>query len=1596
MVKPRLFKSSHINKFFSIFLLFTIATTNVLYPAVVIAQDLESPVEENSVVLDTSEDILDEGIQTNIFEEEEQAAPEFTFEDGIYTVNKVEAKEYIYPDNENVRVKFTNVTEEGNLVIKKVALTNEEKTELNTTDDYGWDISSTMSNGSFTYDLTLPNTQGNDVQVMYSENGNDFTNLENEIVSNNLVTIKGLDHFTTYVVTTPPVLTGTACVTAGATVGLGCFDTIQAAVTAAASGDTILVKAGIHTVTSQLIINKDLTIVGEDETTTIIVPGFNTASTGDARGLFLVNNNANVNISNITIDGTGFDVYQTFRVNSANTFNLSDATIKNIDYPGYTAFGIALMNTNGTIQNVSMSNIKRVGAIVFGTSNYTFDNYTYEGKGDGDWLDYGIELGGGGNADIQNSYIYNCRGIASSDGSTSGAILATTYYGTGTGANIEYSNFENNSTAILVGYGSSDTSVVTAHHNSLGTNDFAVSTTGPQVDATNNGWGTSKESEIQNLIDGDVLYNPWYGQNVSSSLTVNEYFDNGIYYVKDLLNFNLSAQPVYGQHLITGLWGYNEATGSRDNSRYIGWQTTNPDRDDIVNEDNTWNMVTDHWMGSNAPGTEITEGDYLLWTERYYDEGGYVSGSTIKERVTVDKTRPTGSIDTPADGTRTNGTITVSGHVEDALSGIAKVEVRLRNFPGNTFRTDWVEATIDSNGDYTVDIDTTTLPEDDYEVAVVAYDNVGNNKWLWRRPVVAVDRTAPSAPTGLQIIDHEGTVLGCRGITNNRNIKIDWSNNPETDLAYYILDLKDKDNHKQLTVSEYNARIRNLDGLYTYKIRATDLAGNTSPASEWCAVILDRVAPTGEIKGIKYDKADIENFITNDNTPKLYGSYADNIEVANVNIELYGQSYMPQYTGGIWISPNFGPIPDGTHTATLTITDAAGNETVVTQDIIIDTMAPIASYKHYDNGTEITDSLAYVKGINQLTFTGKYFDNDPSSGLLQDSYVIFEAQDDGSFKFSHNGKKSFCSWRKAPNLLSISGTSFVQTTPVEFTNCIATLPDGEYYMAHQVYDTATRKDIPSITQFRDVLGLHFIVDTVAPDTTITSPTDDTYVKGIVDLKGTVIEDNLLRYYYKVSGPENVTSKTVYKDTGFTDMTFYTWDTTNYQDGEYEIKLSARDKAQNKDTGSTNIIHLNIDNTKPEILAVEDQNLFEGDDLPTDVLTTATDNNEVVKLYYEANNVDFGSTGLQEVTPTTATNNWEINVSDLVIDGINSYLGTTLTKVDTSVLPEGDYNFTYYVMDIAGNQSPEQTFTVTINNIAPEATLGANTTDALTDENVTFTASFTDPSDIGQTTPDDSNWTYTLNYGNGVSVSGTVSNTGQIGTFTHSYPGAGTYTAFLKVCEDSLLDGEGICNTSEIIITATAPEVLGAQDTAVRATGSVVTLGTGGGFGVEEQNEEEEEETPTDENAEVKGTQSCENPKKISGYVYIDKNNNDKKDTDEKIFSDVRVTIYSEDEDGNKTYTKTLTTNSEGYWETYVCNGEYKISVNSEDLPKNYDLETEDVLGVSITDTTDEANININVVDNRNFLQKNWIWILLAVSGLTLTGYLVIASRKDQY
>lgn len=112
---------------------------------------------------------------------------------------------YTAPQNDDVVVKFTKLPDNpGVLTIQEVKLTAEQQQDLGAVSDTAYDISSTMENGSFRYNLTLPKpADAKDVSVVYAEttgdlgDAQDVTQQKQEEAT--AVTITGLNHFTIFV-----------------------------------------------------------------------------------------------------------------------------------------------------------------------------------------------------------------------------------------------------------------------------------------------------------------------------------------------------------------------------------------------------------------------------------------------------------------------------------------------------------------------------------------------------------------------------------------------------------------------------------------------------------------------------------------------------------------------------------------------------------------------------------------------------------------------------------------------------------------------------------------------------------------------------------------------------------------------------------------------------------------------------------------------------------------------------------------------------------------------------------------------------------------------------------------------------------------------------------------------------------------------------------------------------------------------------------------------------------------------------------------------------------------------------------------------------
>ncbi|MHB8856802.1 MAG: hypothetical protein ACYC6K_09315 [Bellilinea sp.] len=312
----------------------------------------------------------------------------------------------------------------------------------------------------------------------------------------------------------------------------GCtYTTIQAAVTAAVAGDTINVAAGTYIEAGQIVINKNLSIVGADRATTIVKPAGDAVGAGDSGSFILVSDGVTLNLSGVTIDGTGRQIQQGIRYNGSGA--VDNVIVQNITATGNVGTAISQGNTNTaartlSVTNSTLTNYGRGGIQAdkgTGTSTVTITGNTITGKGTGDHHDYGIYIEGGASASISGNTITNNRGTAT--GSNSAAIVAGTSTASGTTTTITSNTLFNNATAIVVGYDGVNPPSVTAKSNQITGNDYAITTTTPAVDGSPNWFGSITGPAVGAIVGNNVVSSPWCGA-VDCSFTVTKNADGAL------------------------------------------------------------------------------------------------------------------------------------------------------------------------------------------------------------------------------------------------------------------------------------------------------------------------------------------------------------------------------------------------------------------------------------------------------------------------------------------------------------------------------------------------------------------------------------------------------------------------------------------------------------------------------------------------------------------------------------------------------------------------------------------------------------------------------------------------------------------------------------------------------------------------------------------------------------------------------------------------------------------------------------------------------------------------------------------------------------
>lgn len=310
------------------------------------------------------------------------------------------------------------------------------------------------------------------------------------------------------------------------------YGTIQAAIAAASAGDTIQVASGSYVETGQIVVDKNLAIVGAGKSATVIKAGADTGASGDARGWWFVQQGVAFDLSGATLDGNGYMISQGIR--HLGTGTIDDARFTAMTYgPASSYAGAAVVASGGVgavdVSDSTFDNIGRIGVVYYGAGTTgTYTRNTYTGKGVGDWLDYAVEVGAGGVATVSDSTITNCGGTAEVDLSPSAAIFASTYRGAGTQATVTGCTITDNNVGITIGILENDTTVLHAHGNTIANNAWGADNWGSGVfDGTGNWWGdasgphndTTNPYGAGNDAWDTVIFNPWSNTSANTSKT---------------------------------------------------------------------------------------------------------------------------------------------------------------------------------------------------------------------------------------------------------------------------------------------------------------------------------------------------------------------------------------------------------------------------------------------------------------------------------------------------------------------------------------------------------------------------------------------------------------------------------------------------------------------------------------------------------------------------------------------------------------------------------------------------------------------------------------------------------------------------------------------------------------------------------------------------------------------------------------------------------------------------------------------------------------------------------------------------------------------
>lgn len=1282
--------------------------------------------------------------------------PVWESENGVYTYNRELTVNSRLSTEElpGVSIVFTKLPEiPGTLTIKKITTTEIVNSVGQVTAAY--EISSSMTNGTFEYELTLPKSSGKS-SVQYSEDsGKSFQSAQTEAIADNSITIKA-DHFTLFVVVIPANVATSLCVSAAP----NCYTTIQAAINAAANGDTITVDNG--TFTENITINKELTINGSGNSTsgTVLKKSTNTPvvtittsnvtlrnmriTPVEVAGIQVTSNISNLVIDSVNVIGStptsateneiGLKIWMNVSVSG---LTITNSQFNNGHYGIYFAKNPTgaspAPDTTSNVTNVSVtdstfSNNAFKGIYVEKLSSATFTNITASNNGlnktsglsaNNAGIDVNLKNGNYSNITFNNPTVTgNGLGVTQGKGiaikgrnDTAGYGLNTTTLSTVTinGGTIT----GNGGTAaggggISIGNNVSNLTINNATisgNNNYGLSNWTTTVNGDptstvMIDARYNDWGTPTGPLDSIATDGSIsTSNAGTGNAVFGKVNYHPWV--GLDITAPAITFNGFRDLPNASYSTTNPI---KACGSYNNTGFIAWEWT------LTNLEA--NPVTYRYTiisGPTAVGYTATttnthyhggipmQGTYVV-SVYGTDTAGNV-GSAVQCSITYDATAPAAPVITAPTGDYYRTTpIYNAWTIPTDASGIQQYRIEYAYDDGHSFSGGPYRTSTTNFRNHTPAIS----EQGGVQFRVQAIDNAGNyGAWsTWKH--YYYDATAPTTTaTGIDANWHNSDVT----VTFTCN---DGTNSSGCDKTYYIIDGG--------TPVEGTSVIISTEGVHTVSFYSVDRAGNieaTKTATN--TVKIDKTGPATPTRLHFLNTAQTQSFAC--------------------GVRLQRQPVTPDWDD-ITGDPTFSHFeytsfwPDGS---------IGLNEQVMTSSIFPNTWMPP------------TDG-AFGYAVRSVDFAGN-----KSAWALSDKTL------EGSCQVIYDSN--------AP----------VLTLPASFSQEATSALGNNVTFEVSALDPEEGAITPVCTPTSGSLfALGSTTVTCIATDSAGNTTSGSFVVSIVDTTAPTI-----------SGfPESITEEA---NSASGNIVTFEGNASDIVDESPSLSCipasgslfpigaagtvvtcTATDDAGNSSTYSFTVTI--VDSTKPTISELSGGSFHEGDVMPT-VTVAATDSVGVARVCFtldsSIDSADITTPLCDNITAETS-HTWDVNT----LFGLSSTVPSVSNALET-------FTFTYWSVDTEGNQSEMRTVTYTVLNVPPTL---STTSAQNANRSFTFSASHT-----GGNAP----VTYSWSSGNFAACTGTATS-----VTTPTTPG--TYN-----CKVTITDTDGDSTSATITRTVTAPVVAAA-------------------------------------------------------------------------------------------------------------------------------------------------------------------------------------------